>query len=83
MGLKEGDVIALVAPNFPDTVLGFLGGLSGGLVITPINPYYTVGKLLYDIFRYFDSKSIHVRVIFKMEIKEESKLSVLLRYRYA
>lgn len=49
MGLKEGDVIALVAPNFPDTVLGFLGSLSGGFIVTPMNPYYTVGKLLYDI----------------------------------
>ncbi|KAL6429827.1 hypothetical protein ACFW04_007596 [Cataglyphis niger] len=43
IGLKEGDVIALVAPNFPDTILGFFGGLSGGFVVTPINPYYTVG----------------------------------------
>lgn len=49
MCLKEGDVIALAAPNSPDTVLGFLGSMSGGFVITPMNPYYTVGKLLYDI----------------------------------
>lgn len=42
-------MIALVAPNFPDTVLGLLGSLSGGLIVTTMNPYYTAGKLLYDI----------------------------------
>lgn len=60
MGLKEGDVIALVAPNFPDTVLGFFGGLSGGLVITPINPYYTVGKLLYDVILDISIQSLYM-----------------------
>ncbi|XP_011693544.1 PREDICTED: probable 4-coumarate--CoA ligase 3 [Wasmannia auropunctata] len=41
MGLKKGDVVALVAPNLPDTVLGFLGSQSGGLVVTTVNPLYT------------------------------------------
>ncbi|XP_070150446.1 uncharacterized protein [Polyergus mexicanus] len=45
IGLKEGDVIALAASNSPDTVLGLLGGLSGGFVITSINPYYTVDEM--------------------------------------
>ncbi|KAL0119142.1 hypothetical protein PUN28_009623 [Cardiocondyla obscurior] len=38
MGLKSGDVIALIAPNCPDSVLGFLGSTSAGLVVTTINP---------------------------------------------
>ncbi|XP_039310924.1 4-coumarate--CoA ligase 2 isoform X2 [Solenopsis invicta] len=41
MGLKKGDVVALAAPNFPDTVLGLLGSLSGGLVVTTVNPINT------------------------------------------
>ncbi|XP_036142190.1 probable 4-coumarate--CoA ligase 3 [Monomorium pharaonis] len=45
IGLKKGDVIALVAPNFPDTVLSLLGSLSGGLVITTVNPLYTVEEM--------------------------------------
>jgi len=49
IGLKKGDVVALVAPNYPDTVLGFLGSSAGGLVITTVNPQYTVGKSLYVI----------------------------------
>ncbi|XP_012538740.2 4-coumarate--CoA ligase 1 [Monomorium pharaonis] len=45
MGLKQGDVVALVAPNLPDTVLGFLGSLSGGLVVTTVNPLYTAEEI--------------------------------------
>ncbi|XP_072757261.1 probable 4-coumarate--CoA ligase 1 isoform X2 [Anoplolepis gracilipes] len=51
IGLKEGDVIALVAPNFPDAILSFLGGLSGGLVITPMNPNYTVDEISKQMLR--------------------------------
>ncbi|KAM0736789.1 4-coumarate:CoA ligase 1 [Formica fusca] len=51
MGLKEGDVIALAAPNSPDAVLGFLGGMSGGFVITPMNPYYTVDEMSKQLLR--------------------------------
>ncbi|XP_011880881.1 PREDICTED: probable 4-coumarate--CoA ligase 3 [Vollenhovia emeryi] len=45
MGLKKGDVVALVAPNFPDTVLSFLGNSSAGLVTTTVNPLYTSEEL--------------------------------------
>lgn len=44
MDLKKGDVVALVAPNMPDAIIGFLGILSGGLIVTTMNPYYTVGE---------------------------------------
>ncbi|XP_018051119.1 PREDICTED: 4-coumarate--CoA ligase 1-like isoform X2 [Atta colombica] len=43
MGLKTGDVVALVAPNFPDTILSCLGISSGGFIVTTINPMYTAG----------------------------------------
>ncbi|KAL0119141.1 hypothetical protein PUN28_009623 [Cardiocondyla obscurior] len=43
MGLKSGDVIALIAPNCPDSVLGFLGSTSAGLVVTTINPVCIAG----------------------------------------
>lgn len=51
IGLKEGDVIALVAPNFPDTVLGFLGGLSGGFVISLMNSCCTIDELTKQLSR--------------------------------
>lgn len=45
MGLKKGDVLALIAPNYPETVMGFLGGLEAGVVITTVNPFYTVHEI--------------------------------------
>nr|XP_050856711.1 uncharacterized protein LOC127066709 isoform X1 [Vespula vulgaris] len=41
----EGDIIALIAPNLPEWALAFLGILEAGLVVTTINPYYTVEEI--------------------------------------
>ncbi|CAK9827347.1 4-coumarate--CoA ligase 2 [Anthophora retusa] len=41
MGLKKGDVVALITPNYPESILAFLGMLEANLVITTVNPYYT------------------------------------------
>lgn len=73
IGLKEGDVIALVAPNFPDTVLGFLGGLSGGFIVTPMNPYYTVGKLLYDIILNIPISNSYICMQFSIKRKAKKE----------
>ncbi|XP_067207404.1 uncharacterized protein [Linepithema humile] len=45
MGLKKGDMVALVAPNYPDTVLGCLGILSGELIVTTMNPHLTADEM--------------------------------------
>lgn len=44
MGLKNGDVVALILPNLPESPISFLGILEAGLVCTTVNPLYTVGK---------------------------------------
>lgn len=44
-GLRKGDVVALIAPNYPETILSFLGILEADLVVTTVNPYYTPGEL--------------------------------------
>ncbi|XP_031827653.1 uncharacterized protein LOC116424844 [Nomia melanderi] len=41
MGLKKGDVVALVSPNYPETVLSLLGVMEADLVVTTVNPFYT------------------------------------------
>lgn len=45
MGLVEGDVVALITPNLPESALAFLGILEAGLVVTTINPYYTIEEI--------------------------------------
>ncbi|KAG5319628.1 4CL3 ligase, partial [Pseudoatta argentina] len=51
IGLKKGDVVALVAPNFPDTVLSCLGISSGGFIVTTINPMYTAKEMMIQLLR--------------------------------
>ncbi|XP_018306977.1 4-coumarate--CoA ligase 1 [Mycetomoellerius zeteki] len=51
MGLKKGDVVAIVAPNFPDTILSFLGTLSGGFIVTTVNPMYTVEEMMTQLLK--------------------------------
>lgn len=46
MGLKKRDVVALVAPNYPETIISFLGTLDADLVVTTVNPFYTAGELI-------------------------------------
>ncbi|CAB0040169.1 unnamed protein product [Trichogramma brassicae] len=43
MGLKPGDVLAIILPNLPESPIAFLGCLEAGIVITSVNPIYTVG----------------------------------------
>lgn len=48
MGLRKGDVVALVAPNYPESILTFLGILEADLIITTVNPYYTAGESIFQ-----------------------------------
>ncbi|XP_046468713.1 uncharacterized protein [Neodiprion pinetum] len=45
MGFKAGDVIALVLPNLPETAIAFLGSVEAGLIVTTVNPHYTVDEI--------------------------------------
>ncbi|KAK2582203.1 hypothetical protein KPH14_004556 [Odynerus spinipes] len=51
MGYAEGDIIALITPNLPESAIAFLGILEAGLVVTTINPYYTVEEMAMQLDR--------------------------------
>lgn len=44
LGIKNGDIVALILPNLPETPIAFLACLEAGAIVTTANPYYTVGK---------------------------------------
>lgn len=44
MGLKKGNMVALVTPNHPETILAAVGVLEADLILTTMNPTYTIGK---------------------------------------
>lgn len=45
MGLKKGDLVALVAPNYPETILAAVGVLEADLILTTMNPTYTIEEM--------------------------------------
>ncbi|XP_059482017.1 uncharacterized protein LOC132200520 [Neocloeon triangulifer] len=45
LGLKSGDVVALLLPNVPEFPIAFFGAASAGLVVSPLNPLYTPDEL--------------------------------------
>ena len=45
MGLKKRDVVALVAPNYPETIISFLGTVDADLIVTTVNPFYTADEI--------------------------------------
>ncbi|XP_076765334.1 uncharacterized protein LOC143432552 [Xylocopa sonorina] len=54
MGLKKGDVVALIAPNYPESILAFIGMMEAELVVTTVNPIYTP----YEIKRQLTSSGV-------------------------
>ncbi|XP_043288608.1 4-coumarate--CoA ligase 1 [Venturia canescens] len=45
LGLQEGDIVALISPNAPESAIAFLGVLEAGMAVTTINPSYTVEEM--------------------------------------
>lgn len=41
--LNTGDVVAVCLPNIPEYPIAVFGSIEANLVVTPINPIYTVG----------------------------------------
>lgn len=50
LNMNIGDVIAICLPNIPEYPIATLGSIEAGLIITTINPIYTVGNLPFVIY---------------------------------
>ena len=46
MGLRKGDVVALVTPNYPEAILSAIGILEADLIATTVNPTYTSSEYI-------------------------------------
>lgn len=49
LGLKKGDVVALMIPNFPQYLFSFYGILKAGGRVTAVSPLYTEHELEYQL----------------------------------
>ena len=45
MGFEEDDVLAFFMHNCPDYITCLTGAIGAGIIVTPINPSYTVDEL--------------------------------------
>ncbi len=48
-GLGKGDVIALNMPNIPQHVIGLIGALKAGCVVTGLSPLFTPDEMAYQL----------------------------------
>ncbi|XP_017766805.1 PREDICTED: 4-coumarate--CoA ligase 1 isoform X1 [Eufriesea mexicana] len=46
MGFTKGDIIALISPNYPETIIGAIGSLEADLTVTTVNPTYTPEEIM-------------------------------------
>jgi len=49
LGLRKGDVVAIFSPNLPEYAVALLGAISAGVVVTTVNPLYTVEELAHQL----------------------------------
>ena len=45
LGIKPGDRVALLLPNFPGYIIAYYGLMKAGAVVVPLNPLYTAHEL--------------------------------------
>lgn len=50
MGMKKGDVLAVVMPNCPEYPIVLMGTLMAGVVVSTVNSNYTAGRFVSSFF---------------------------------
>lgn len=50
MGIRPGDKVALLLPNYPGFIISYYAVLKAGGVVVPLNPLYTEGELEHQLF---------------------------------
>ncbi|MFW9784843.1 MAG: AMP-binding protein, partial [Candidatus Heimdallarchaeota archaeon] len=49
MGVKRGDVVAIMIPNFPQFIMSYYGILKAGGIVTCVSVLYTEHELMYQL----------------------------------
>ncbi len=71
IGIKRGDKVALLLPNFPGFVIAYYGILKAGGVVVPLNPLYTAHELEF----HFNDSGAKTVVTIPMFAEKVSKLT--------
>jgi len=76
-GLKKGDHVSLVFPNFPDFIYSYFAVISLGGVVVPVNPIFKPYEMNY-IFSHSDAKVIIYSKLFEATVKEAAPDNALI-----
>ncbi len=49
LGVRKGDMVALLLPNTPQFIIAYYGILKAGAVVVPLNPLYTERELTFHL----------------------------------
>ncbi len=82
LGIRPGDRVALLLPNFPGYLIAYYGLLKAGAVVVPLNPLYTAHELT---FHFDDSGAETVVTIpmFAPKVAEVAKKTGVKRVIYS
>ena len=81
-GIKPGDKIAFLLPNFPGYPIAYFGALKAGAVIVPLNPLYTVRELEFH-FNHSGAETVVAIPMFLDKVKQLADKTALKRIIYA
>lgn len=48
MGFQPGDILGVILPNLPEYPIVALGAMEAGIIVSPMNPVYTVGESFFS-----------------------------------
>lgn len=77
LGLKQGQHVAVIFPNFPDFIFSYFAVLAAGGVVVPVNPIFKPYEMEY-IFKHSDARVIIYSKLFEATVKEAAPDGVLL-----
>ncbi len=71
LGIRPGDRVALLLPNFPGYLIAYYGLLKAGAVVVPLNPLYTAHELTF----HFDDSGAETVVTIPMFVPKVAEVA--------
>ncbi len=78
LGVKKGDVVAIMIPNFPQFVISYYGILKAGGIVTAISVLYTEHELAYQL----NDAGAEVIIAWDNQVRKINKIKDRTRLRH-
>ena len=82
LGIRPGDRVALLLPNFPGYLIAYYGLLKAGAVVVPLNPLYTAHELTFH-FNDSGAETVVTIPMFAAKVAEVAKKTGVKRVIYS